>query len=734
MQVDPRHPHQLAFRDYTVLVAHPDGQITGDDGCGLLDHDCRILSRHRLTIDGRLAGCTASGADQADAWFALLHLSTGSPTPEGPMLPQDDLEIRIERRVGAGMLERLAVRNHSMAPRDVSLQIELDADFADVQELAGDRRQQGTTHVSWDQAQRALTWHYSVERERRADERGTRVRILRSDSPPRREATRLSFDVDLAPGGLWSATLAVESRFRGQWLGPALDHDEAPARASVGAIPAFEQAASDLYALRNRDLERGDGWVVNAGVPTFTGLFGRDLLTAGWQSAMAWPQIMLGGLSAIAATQATRDDPWRDAEPGKLVHEMRVGPLSELDVIPQSAYYGTQTTSALFPLILSELWHWTGDTDALRGHRAVAERALAWARETGDLDGDGFLEYRRRSPEGLKNHAWKDSDEAIRYPDGSIVDNPIATVEEQAFHFVALCRMAEICVALEDDEAADRYLDQARHLRAAFQRAFWVEEIGFYALALDSSKNPVATIASNPGHALAAGIVPGELARRVADRLMADDMFSGWGIRTLSSGHPSFNPWAYHLGTVWPVENATFALGFKRYGLDGHAARLAGAMLDAAARFAESRLPEALGGQPRDRAPFPSAYPASNVPQAWSASATIQLVQVMLGIYPFAPAGVLALVRPALPEWLPAVEVRDLRVGGARVSLRFTRNADGTADHEVTDRHGALFVVSAPPPNDPDPGMADRAFEWLLEHAPGRMARAARIGLGLIDD
>jgi glycogen debranching enzyme len=735
MSIDPREPHQVAHRDYTVLVLHPGGQITGEDGCGLFDHDCRILSRYQLAIDGRTPDCTSSGSFVADTWSAALRLPTGEPTPQGPVLPQDDVELRMVRQVGAGMLEHIEVLNHSMAPRSLQLTLELDADFADVQEIAGGkRRQRGRIRVGWDQLRRRLTWSYRVEHDGRVDERATRVTVERCDSPPTRDGRSLRFELQLEPRAGWKATIVTESRFRGDWHASSLDREPMPLRARVEAIPAFERGAQDLHDLRNRDLEHGDGWVVNAGVPTFTGLFGRDLLTAGWQSAMVWPQIMRGGLDAMARTQATGDDVWRDAEPGKLIHEMRCGPLSELGIIPQSAYYGTQTTAAMFPLVLSELWHWTGDTDALRRHRSVAEGALQWASEFGDRDGDGFLEYVRRSSEGLKNHGWKDSDEAIRYPDGTIVENPIATVEEQAFHFIALTRMAEICVVLGDDAAADRYLEQARRLRQAWQEAFWLPEVGFYALALDAHKQPVASVASNPGHALAAGMVPPELAAMVADRLMADDLFSGWGVRTLSALHPSFNPWAYHLGTVWPVENATFALGFKRYGLDAHADRLIGAMLEASGWFEADRLPEALGGQDRRALPYPTAYPGSNVPQAWSASAVIQLVQAMLGIYPFAPAHVLALVRPRLPAEIPSLTVRDLRVADATVSLRFTREVDGTARHEVIEQSGRLLVVNAPPPNDPSLGPGARAMEWLLEHAPGRLARAARIGLGLGDE
>src|SRR5919197_5470919 len=255
----------------------------------------------------------------------------------------------------------------------------------------------------------------------------------------------------------------------------------------------------------------------------------------------------------------------------------------------------------------------------------------------------------------------------------------------------------------------------------------------FYAMALGPDKQPVRSIGSNPGHALAAGLVPKEHARACADRLMADDLFSGWGVRTLSHNHPSYNPLAYHLGTVWPVENATFALGFKRYGLDDHLDRLATAMCDAAAHFRNFRLPEAIGGVGPRESPVPSVYPKSNSPQAWSASAMVQLVQTLLGMYPFAPARVLALVRPRLPEWLPAVTVRNVRVGDAVASIRFERQRDGTTSFDVIEKRGTLFVTEAPPPQDVNSDaqtFAEAAKMWLLEHVPGRLTTALRLALG----
>jgi glycogen debranching enzyme len=748
MGLDPRYPHELSHRDWTVLLCHPDGSIGCDEGCGLFHHDCRILSRHRLTIDGMSPEWVSSDAVEADRWGASLRVPASGGDADGPALPQDAIEVRIGRRLGGGMVERLEVLNHGMVARTVELGLQLDADFADVLEVANDERQQ-TGELTAIDAPDAVEIRYRAARGDRTTERGLRVRRIEGDLALTAglDAGALSGRavIPLEPRGGWSATLAFDPLVDGAWqeVGP----DDGTAReawrgrrpqlrsSSPTLTRAWDLAANDLYDLRNRELEADDpeAWVVNAGVPVFTGLFGRDVLTTGWQAAMIGPQLMRGALEITARLQATADDPWRDAEPGKLIHELRKGPFADLHVTAQSAYYGTQTTAALFPLVMTELWHWTGDTDALRRHRSTAERALDWADRDGDLDDDGFLEYRQRSPVGIKNQGWKDSDEAIRYPDGGQVPNPIATAEEQAFHYLALVRMAEICVALEDDEAAERYLAHARALRDAWHAAFWMPDEGFYAMALDPEKRPVRSIGSNPGHALAAGMVPPQHAALVADRLMADDLFSGWGIRTLSAEHPAYNPWAYHLGTVWPVENATFALGFKRYGLDAHVERLVRALLEATARLPGMRLPELIGGQSREEVAFPIAYPQANCPQAWSASATVQLVQIMLGLYPFAPLRLLALVRPRLPAGIDELTLHHLRVGDATVSLRFRRRDDGSASHQVLSRRGTLVVAEAPPP-DASGGMdlGESVATLLMAHAPGRMARAARLAVGML--
>jgi len=750
--LNPHDPLDVVYQGYTVLVCRHDGSIEGAGREGLWDFDTRILSRHRILLSGQRARHIGSGTPEADRWIAHLRVPRPGGTAAGPGLPQDSLELVVARRVGRGMQERLSLHNHSMTPAETDLRLEIDADFADVQEAGGPRLQHGRVERRWEAEAAVLCLDYHVEHEGRELRRGLRLRVVRSDSPPSYEEGGIRFTVALPPRGRWEATLSYESFVDGVWRTPlptsprsgtARDRLRRRWRARRAALTAshpvaegaFEQAAEDLHALRNWEYDVApDAWFPMAGVPAYTGVFGRDSLTAAWQGALIGPEMLRGAVEVIAATQATSDSAFHDREPGKLIHEMRRGPLSELGIIPQRAYYGTQTTPAMFVLALSELWHWTGADAVLRRHLDTALRTFDWAERYGDLDGDGFLEYVRRSPRGLKNHAWKDSDEAIRYPDGTLVEDPIATVEEQAYHYIALLRMAEILVALGDDERAAAFLRRARRLRRQWDEAFWVEEDGFYAMALDPEKRPVRSIGSNPGHALAAGLVPRRRARAVADRLMAPDLFNGWGIRTLSTEHPSYNPLAYHLGTVWPVENATFALGFKRYGLDGHVERLVSGLFAAAEQFHRFRLPEALGGHGADESPIPTVYPGANSPQAWSASAVIQLVQILLGIYPFAPARTLFLVRPRLPEWLEEVTLHGLRVGRARLSLRFRREKDGHAKHQVLEREGRVVILEPPPPDAVEGvGWIGRVERWLLAHAPGRIARAARIALGDVE-
>jgi glycogen debranching enzyme len=440
--VDPFRGRHVVHEGYTVLLTRGDAQIASDAE-GLFDFDTRILSCYRLTLDGQ-APTALDATSDGNRWLAHLLVERPGGTAAGPHLPQDVIEIEIERRVGCGMEEHLALRNHSMTEVSAELAIEVDADFSDLMATGNDDAPSGETTLTWDTGERALTFRHHASRAGRTFDRALRLRVAQADSTPVRDARTLRFRVHLPPRGEWRATLGFASRVDGVWrdrlgadartISTRAERREEWLRSrtrmeSGNPILArvFGRAADDLFALRNWELDAGpDAWIPNAGVPGYTGLFGRDVLTAAWQAALLGPEMMRGALAVLAATQATGDSAWRDEQPGKLLHEARKGPLSELDLVPQRAYYGEQTAPAMFVLALSEAWHWTGETALLERYAPAALRTLEWARRDGDRDGDGLLEYVCRSPRGLKNQAWKDSDEAIRYPDGRLVDNPIA--------------------------------------------------------------------------------------------------------------------------------------------------------------------------------------------------------------------------------------------------------------------------------------------------------------------
>jgi glycogen debranching enzyme len=463
-------------------------------------------------------------------------------------------------------------------------------------------------------------------------------------------------------------------------------------------IGALERARQDLAALQLFEPGSGDPLTVAAGLPTFTALFGRDSLTASWQAAMLGPELMGDALRAVTRLQGRQEHPWRDEQPGRMLHEAHSGPLSVLNFIPQGRYYGSATTSGFYPFCVAELWHWTGDRALVAPYVDPALAAIKWLDERGDLDGDGFYEYLSRSSQGVRHQGWKDSRDAVVDRDGRDIAPPIATCEEQAFAYAAKLHFSELLWWFDRKDEARRLFQEAGELKTRFNERFWSEADGIVAMGLGPGKRPIRASTSNPGHCLAAGILDRAIVARVADTLMGPAMFSGWGIRTLSNDNPAFNPYSYHRGSVWPVEQGTFALGFVRYGLHAHAERLARAMFDAASLFEHLRLPELFSGHSRDdEHPFPAWYPTANAPQAWSASTLFLVVQSLLGLYPYAPLNLLIL-DPHLPEWLPSLDVTGLRVGSARVRLRFARRADGRTDFEVLEKTGRLHVIRQPSP------------------------------------
>jgi glycogen debranching enzyme len=432
----------------------------------------------------------------------------------------------------------------------------------------------------------------------------------------------------------------------------------------------MDRSLNDLRTLWTEDEGTVEAYLA-AGTPWFDTLFGRDSVIASFETLALTPAISRATLRALGRLQGAEESVPRDEEPGKILHELRQGEMARTGETPFSRYYGSVDATPLYLMLAAEYWLWSGDRRLLRALDPVIAAALAWTAGYGDRDGDGYLEYHRESADGLLNQGWKDSGDAIAAHDGRLARSPIALVEVQAYLYAAKMGLARLEEDRGDHTTADRLRAEARTLKARFNRDYWMPEAGAYALALDGSKQQVDSISSNPGHALWAGIVPRSRARQVAERLMQPDMFSGWGVRTLSALEPAFNPLGYHVGSVWPHDNAIVAMGLKRYGFEVELNQLATALFDVAQRFDYFRLPELFCGTERTAQGAPVPYPVACRPQAWAAGALPMVLTAILGLRPDAPRGHLYVVRPQLPPWLDRVQIRNLRIGSATVDLLY---------------------------------------------------------------
>ncbi|MBV9758061.1 MAG: amylo-alpha-1,6-glucosidase, partial [Alphaproteobacteria bacterium] len=630
---------------------------------------------------------------------------------DGGEIAEKAIEIQVNRFVGGGLHQDIHVTNHGLAETTVTIGFELDADFADQREAAqGKRQQDAPVARSWavDDAGAVLTFAYRHPELPHAavlqfsgaggfsEDRGTVQ--CRLTLRPQESAT---FCLDLEPShcterstpfygidGIAKGDPGPE-RLRAEWAaGCARLHAANPL-----VQTAWDRAVADLGSLHLLEGEGVEQFTLAAGIPKYTGLFGRDALMAAWQSALLNPATLRGALRLLGKHQARERDDKFDAEPGKILHQRELAPLAMLGKTPFLHYYGDYSAPALFLLGLATDFAATGDRDFLLGARDKAVAVLEWMERDGDRDRDGFYEYQTRAgDQGVKNQGWKDSDQAILYEDGSMVPDPIATCEIQGMYYAAKLALGRAFIAAGEGDFGAELARQAAALKRRFNERFWMPDQRFIALALDPDKRQVRSIASNAGECLAWGIVDADKAEAVVARLMAPEMFSGWGIRTLSCRHPAYNPLAYHLGTVWPFANALAAVGLRRYGCIDALHRLAKALFEATELFHLNRLPEVFGGHSRDRRhPHPGVYPGASAPQAWSASAVVLLIQTMLGIVPLAPIGAVA-VDPCLPEWLPEATLEGLSVGSRRLAIGFRRDASGRTLHEVRASSGVAVL------------------------------------------
>jgi glycogen debranching enzyme len=687
-------PPQLAIhRGYTMLLTEPNGEIDFPSDKGLYFFDTRMVSSWAVYADG-VPWELLNGGTPSSLLARSFLTNDAIVTAAGP-IAEHTLGLTVTRHIGGGLHEDLDVTNYTMASVRFNLEIALRSDFADIFEVKSGRIiRRGHITTTWSDKHQCLTTAYRNEHFARS----VTVTARHGASPAVYTNGRISFDIELLPGGSWHSCLLYDlvdgkqrfaapeecSRDDGK---PKHRKDVADWQTDVLKVESdnerfallFRAATDDMEALRLPiEGSQGTAHVPAAGLPWFLALFGRDTLIASLQTALVYPEFARATLDVLGSLQATERDDFRDAEPGKILHELRHGELAALKLIPQTPYYGSADVTPLYLIALHSAWRTTGDRDLLERHLATAQRCLEWIDEYGDRDGDGFQEYETRSPAGLANQSWKDSGVALVYPDGSLVKGPTATCEMQGYVYAAWLAMAEIYDALHDAASAERLRAKATQLQTRFDDAFWDEETGFYAFALDGAKNKVLSVASNPGHCLWSGIVPVQRAGRVVARLMQPDMWSGWGIRTLSADHPAYNPYSYQRGAVWPHDNGLIAQGFKRYGYAAEAAQIANDVWRAGNFFMLDRLPELYAGLKREAAGFPVQYLGANVPQAWAAGSVFSLMYALLGLQADAPEGMLY-VDPCLPSWLGDVTLRNLRLGKKTVDIRFWRTENETA-------------------------------------------------------
>jgi glycogen debranching enzyme len=639
-----------------------DTRIADERVEGLFHSDVRHLAHWTLLVDGQpIQVLTTRNIDYYSARIV------GTPIRRGA-----SLTVRRERIVADGVHEDIWVENHSDGTAEVELRMCFGADFADLLEVKNRRAKRGALSVELTDRQVALWYQHDGYR---------RATTITFDQPGTLGPDEMLWRLRLDSRGQWQTCIdvrvvtevgpvAMRTGHGGMGrLQPNIDTsladwvEGAPGlHTEVDALHhTYRQSLVNLAALRFRPQRHPGINLPAAGMPWFMALFGRDSLLTAYQTLPFHPSLAHDTLRALALLQATGYDDFRDAEPGKIPHEMRSGELTALGELPHTPYYGGHDTTPLFLILLDEYERWTGDTDLVRELEAPARAALGWIEGPGDPDGDGYLEYRTRSPEGLRSQCWKDSWNSILFADGRLAEPPIATCEIQGYAYDARRRAARLAREVWGDAALAARLDRdADALRDRFHRDFWLPDRGHYALALDAGKAPVDALTSNTGQLLWSGILDAAQAARVVDRLMAEDMNSGWGIRTMSTMDGGYSPIEYHNGTVWPHDTALVAEGMRRYGYRDEAGRLVQALLDAAAYF-DHLLPEVFAGYPRAQTSTPVEYPTACRPQAWAAGAPLLGLRTMLGLD--VEGGVLV-ASPHLPPELGPVRLDGIPVRG----------------------------------------------------------------------
>jgi glycogen debranching enzyme len=725
--ISERQQPTLTVKDDDLfLVTDTLGNISGcslNDGnpsMGLLCCDTRFLSRLELQIDGHSPVLLSSTAEKG---YSLSILST-NPRIED-RLKADTVGIRRELVLNGALFEELEVSNYSTSSVSFELSISFDADFADLFEVRGyDRQKRG----------RLLRLVEPTPEEGTSTGEG----ISAQSVPPVQKEQSLSLAYEGLDGLLMESRIQFQHRqpdyFKGytavwrlelashetQKLGYRVNFLTNNKSSSIVSAPftlvqakasemmeeqhwvqqitrissdkgtfnhIIERAEQDMYLLRQ---SFGKYKTVSAGVPWFSALFGRDSIITASQTLMLNPQIAKETLQLLATYQGKTDDDWREEEPGKILHELRLGELARCQEIPHTPYYGTVDATPLWLMLYAEYYAWTHDVETLEQLWSKAVLAMDWIdrniRET------GYLSYYQKSKGGLANQGWKDSGDCIVNRKGELATGPIALCEVQAYVYAAKLRLAEIARLKKRIDLSDRWTEEARNLKLRFNRDFWMEDQDFCALALDGDGQQVDSITSNPGHCLHLGIFTPEKAYSVAERLRAPDMFNGWGIRTLNSLSPAYNPMGYHIGSVWPHDNSLIALGLRSLGLVDQALEVFQGLFDMTNQQPYQRPPELFCGYERNGDNAPVQYPVACTPQAWATGSIFQLLQMIVNLVPDAPNNCLRIIDPTLPESISSLSLHNLKVGPTILDLEFERSGSTTACR-VAKKRGNLRVV-----------------------------------------
>lgn len=702
----------------TVVVSDRTMQLREETHQGVYYNDTRFISHYRYRFNNKPLVLLTAG--YVDYYSSLAHYTNPPLKLTDGELPANQLRLRVTRQVERGrVLDDLRVTNYAMEPILVGLVAEIKSDFADIFEVRGLHAPfRGVVETVWDAETRVLTNTY------RKDEFFAQMsyQIAVADSPPTYSNGELVFPVRLGPQESWRAAITMVCS-TGE---PCQHYPRRPLQLRSGELEpdrmlarwhdvtstivvgddevqrTVEAASEDLAAVRLYLPELPDDvWFPAAGVPWFLTLFGRDSEIVALQTMLHYPGFARATLEVLAQRQGRQVDEWRLEEPGKIAHEERFGQFAQLRQIPHTPYFGTIDATPLYIILLSETWRWTADRVLLERYLPHARRACEWLDTYGDHDGDGFMDYWRQVPYGLKNQGWKDAHNALVYPDGRQVPNPIAMVEFQGYVYDAKRRLAELEEVAGNPARAEQLRAEAARLQERFHEVFWLPQENYFAFALGPGQQPVASTSSNPGHCLWSGIVYPELAEKVVERLLQDDMFSGWGVRTISALNPAFNPLDYQLGAIWPHDNAIVAHGCKRYGFGDATNRIARALFDTAAIFQGQRLPELFGGFQRGSHSLPVLYTQANIPQAWAAGSVFQFLQAMLGLEADAPRDQLRL-DPTLPDWLPSIRLDGIAVGDDRLDITVSHGDDGRDRVDWQSRTGKIRVVQDGPRSDTD--------------------------------